>query len=41
MVPVGCTPLGTTLRVTTLDDTRDAVVVEKPFVDPRKQTPKG
>ena len=41
MVPVACTPLGTTLRISTLDDTRDAVVVEKPFVDPRKQTPKG
>ncbi|MCD2196705.1 glycine cleavage system protein T [Actinomycetospora endophytica] len=41
MVGVGCTPLGTTLRITTLDDTRDAVVVEKPFVDPSKQTPKG
>ena len=22
-------------------DVREAVVVEKPFVDPRKQTPKG
>jgi glycine cleavage system aminomethyltransferase T len=41
MVPMACTPSGTTLRITTLDDTRDAVVVEKPFVDPRKQTPKG
>jgi len=41
MVPVRSAPLGTTLRITTLDDTRDAVVVEKPFIDPRKQTPKG
>ncbi|NMO92318.1 glycine cleavage T C-terminal barrel domain-containing protein [Actinomycetospora sp. TBRC 11914] len=41
MVSLPSTPLGTTLRVSTLDDTREAVVVEKPFVDPRKQTPKG
>jgi glycine cleavage system aminomethyltransferase T len=41
MVALPSTPLATTLRITTLDDTRDAVVVEKPFVDPRKQTPKG
>jgi glycine cleavage system aminomethyltransferase T len=41
MVATPSTPRGTTLAVATLDDTRDAVVVEKPFVDPRKNTPKG
>ncbi|MDF2977496.1 MAG: glycine cleavage system protein [Actinomycetospora sp.] len=41
MVATPSTPLGTELVVATLDDTRDGVVVEKPFVDPRKQTPKG
>jgi glycine cleavage system aminomethyltransferase T len=41
MVATPSTPRGTELVVATLDDTRDAVVVEKPFVDPRKQTPKG
>jgi aminomethyltransferase len=41
MVSLPSTLLGTTLRVSTLDDTREAVVVEKPFVDPRKQTPKA
>jgi len=41
MVATPSTPLGTELVIATLDDTRDGVVVEKPFVDPRKQTPKG
>ena len=49
MVATPSTPLGTLLvvdtgaeRSSTLGrDVREAVVVEKPFVDPRKQTPKG
>ncbi|HSK61558.1 MAG TPA: glycine cleavage T C-terminal barrel domain-containing protein [Actinomycetospora sp.] len=53
MVATPSTPLGTELVVDTTPgdaaersstrghDTRDGVVVEKPFVDPRKQTPKG
>ena len=50
MVATPSTPLGTTLVVDTGAedgvaslgrDVREAVVVEKPFVDPRKQTPKG
>ena len=53
MVATPLTPLGTELVIDTSagdaaersstrrDDTRDGIVVEKPFVDPRKQTPKG
>jgi glycine cleavage system aminomethyltransferase T len=41
MVATPSTPVGTPLLITTLDDVRAGVVVEKPFVDPRKQTPKG
>lgn len=49
MVATPSTPLGTALVVdagagdggTLGRDVREAVVVEKPFVDPRKQTPKG
>ena len=41
MVAMPSTPVGTELQIATLDDVRDGVVVEKPFVDPRKQTPKG
>jgi len=53
MVATPSTPLGTTLVVDAGAgggaeptsrlgrDVREAVVVEKPFVDPRKQTPKG
>lgn len=41
MVPVEDTPLGTELVVEVPDGPRDARVVEKPFLDPRKHTPKG
>lgn len=41
MLPVGYAKLGTELRIRTPDDLRNGTVVEKPFVDPTKQTPKG
>jgi len=41
MVANGWTDPGTRLDVATPGGTRAGVVVEKPFVDPRKQTPKG
>lgn len=41
MVPVAHTGLGTRLHVATPTGVHDAEVVEKPFVDPRKETPKG
>jgi aminomethyltransferase len=41
MVPIEDTPLGTELVVDVPDGPRDAWVVEKPFLDPRKHTPKG
>lgn len=41
MVPIGLSALGTRLTVETPTGARDATVVEKPFVDPRKLTPKG
>ena len=41
MVPIEDAPLGTGLVVETPDGPRDARVVEKPFLDPRKHTPKA
>ena len=41
MVPIADTPLGTELVLETPDGPRDARVVEKPFLDARKHTPKG
>jgi aminomethyltransferase len=41
MLPIELTELGTAVTVETPAGLRDGVVVEKPFVDPRKQTPKG
>lgn len=41
MLPIELTTVGTTVAVHTPDGLRGAVVVEKPFVDPRKHTPKG
>ena len=40
MVPIGSTALGTPLRVERPGETVEATVVEKPFVDPKKVTPK-
>ncbi|MCP2251374.1 aminomethyltransferase [Prauserella aidingensis] len=40
MVPIELSEVGTTLQVRTPDGVREATVVEKPFVDPRKETPK-
>lgn len=40
MVPVRYEPYGTELVVETQHGRNDAVVVEKPFVDPKKDTPK-
>ena len=40
MVPVGLSGTGTAVTVRTPDGIRDAGVVDKPFVDPRKETPK-
>jgi aminomethyltransferase len=41
MVPIEFEELGTTLEVETTFGRSKAVVVEKPFVDPTKETPKG
>lgn len=41
MVPVDHAELGTPLWVATPTGVHDATVVEKPFIDPRKHTPKG
>lgn len=41
MVPVESSGLGTKLRVSTPRGERGAVVVEKPFVDPKKEIPKS
>lgn len=41
MVPIAYTELGTTFTVATEDGDREATVVEMPFVDPEKKTPKG
>jgi aminomethyltransferase len=40
MLPIGLTELGTTLDVETTTERVRAVVVEKPFIDPNKETPK-
>jgi glycine cleavage system aminomethyltransferase T len=40
MLPIGLTDLGTTLKVETPTERVRAVVVEKPFIDPKKETPK-
>ncbi|SEE76239.1 glycine cleavage T C-terminal barrel domain-containing protein [Ruania alba] len=40
MVPVALAELGTTLEIVTPDGTADAVVVPKPFIDPKKDLPK-
>jgi aminomethyltransferase len=41
MVPVAHAELGTALTVDTPQGSRNAVVVPKPFVDPKKETPKS
>jgi aminomethyltransferase len=41
MVPIEATELGTELSVATQHGRQDAIVVEKPFYDPRKEIPKG
>jgi aminomethyltransferase len=41
MVPIEHTEHGTPLQVATPTGVHDATVVEKPFIDPRKHTPKG
>ncbi|WP_019812057.1 glycine cleavage T C-terminal barrel domain-containing protein [Saccharomonospora halophila] len=40
MVPIGLSTADTELTVGTPDGARGALVVEKPFIDPRKETPK-
>jgi aminomethyltransferase len=40
MVPVELAELGTELEVEVAGDQRDAVVVEMPFIDPKKEIPK-
>jgi glycine cleavage system aminomethyltransferase T len=40
MVPIEFAELGTELEVERPDGTTSAVVVEKPFIDPKKETPK-
>ena len=41
MVPIELTELGTEMEVVTPHGRTSAVVVEKPFIDPKKETPKG
>jgi aminomethyltransferase len=41
MVPIGLSAPGTALSVHTPTGARAATVVQKPFIDPRKHTPKG
>jgi glycine cleavage system aminomethyltransferase T len=41
MVPIELTELGTEFEVDTPHARTSAVVVEKPFIDPKKETPKG
>jgi glycine cleavage system aminomethyltransferase T len=41
MLPIEFTELGTDMDVETPHGRTSAVVVEKPFIDPRKETPKG
>jgi aminomethyltransferase len=40
MVPIELADLGTEFEVDVYGDSRDAVVVEMPFIDPKKETPK-
>jgi aminomethyltransferase len=40
MVPIALAELGTELEVDVYGDVRDAVVVEMPFIDPKKEIPK-
>jgi glycine cleavage system aminomethyltransferase T len=40
MVPIEHADLGTELEVERPDEVSSAVVVEKPFIDPKKETPK-
>jgi len=40
MVPTAQSELGTELEVVRPEETVSAVVVEKPFIDPKKETPK-
>ncbi|GAA5105394.1 glycine cleavage T C-terminal barrel domain-containing protein [Haloechinothrix salitolerans] len=41
MLPIELTELGNTVTVRTPTGLRTGTVVEKPFIDPRKETPKG
>lgn len=41
MLPIELSGLGTDIGIETPTGMRTGVVVEKPFIDPRKQTPKG
>ena len=41
MLPIELTELGSTVTVRTPTGLRHGTVVEKPFIDPRKETPKG
>jgi len=41
MLPIELSTLGTKVAVQTPGGVRNGVVVEKPFIDPRKETPKG
>ncbi len=41
MLPIELTELGSTVTVRTPKGMRTGTVVEKPFIDPRKETPKG
>lgn len=41
MLPIGLSAIGTGLGIETPTGMRTGVVVQKPFIDPRKQTPKG
>jgi glycine cleavage system aminomethyltransferase T len=40
MVPLELAALGTELQVDVTGDMRDAVVVQMPFIDPKKETAK-
>jgi aminomethyltransferase len=40
MVPIELAELGTELEVDVYGDSRDAVVVQMPFIDPKKEIPK-
>ncbi len=41
MVPIESSEIGSTLTVATRAEDRQATVVPKPFVDPRKEVPKA